>query len=77
MKDAISCDLCEAQFKTKGEITNSTRERARINGWAIWSGTTYGGRPVSVCLCPRCRDDKRKGSKVERLKPPEGSQPLF
>lgn len=74
---AFWCDnhpTCENFFK--GDKANA-ETRARIKGWGIWSGVTIGGKQTTLRLCPRCRDDKRRGSKAERLAPPEGSVPLF
>lgn len=73
---AFACDTadCESVFYEAGD---DTLERARIRGWGIWDGELMGGEKKSLRLCPRCRDDKSRGTKASRLAPPEGSVPLF
>lgn len=74
---AFVCDnyeTCKASFPESG---NDTEVRARIRGWGIWSGETIGGVKRTLRLCPQCRNDRRRGSKADRLAPPEGSVPLF
>jgi len=74
---AFQCDnydICGAYFKDAGIKTEA---KARIQGWGIWSGKTEGGQELSLRLCPRCCDDKRRGSRKEKLAAPEGSIPLF
>jgi hypothetical protein len=73
---AFWCDnhaICETSFKAGADAET----RARIRGWGIWSGVTIGGKQTTLRLCPKCRDDKRRGTKADRLAPPEGSVPLF
>ena len=73
---AFWCDnhaTCETFFKGGKDAET----RARVQGWGIWSGVTMGGQQTTLRLCPRCRDDKRRGSRADRLAPPEGSVPLF
>lgn len=72
----IQCQSCPEVFTERGSLKD-TEERARIRGWVVWRGTTMGGEATAVQLCPRCRDNKSRGSRAERLAPPEGSQPLF
>lgn len=72
----IACDTCPATFSETGELA-VTEERARIRGWAIWRGRLGSGAEVTIRACPKCRDNRSRGTRAERLTPPPGSQPLF
>lgn len=70
----IRCDTCGAIFRDLGKATENS---ARVKGWGIWRGKTHGGDEVELKICPTCRDDRRRGSRADRLAQPPGSVPLF
>lgn len=76
LRHEVRCDRCSVVFIERGTLKD-TEERARIRGWVVWRGTTMGGEEVTVRLCPKCRDDRSRGSRIERMRQPEGGQPLF
>lgn len=62
----IYCDRfseCRSIFMDRqtghvGEPTNEQMAQAR--GWAIWRGTTMGGKEQEVILCDKCVEASRR-----------------
>lgn len=59
--DVLVCDtsLCGSKLLARDTVA-ATRAHARAKGWHIWTGTTFGGEEVTVVLCERCVQSRRR-----------------
>ncbi len=56
-------DVCSSVYmdRSTGRVGEPTTESmARAAGWAIWRGTTMGGREQEVILCDKCVEAGRR-----------------
>lgn len=73
----LSCDnydLCGNTFPEQGSV-GDTLARARVRGWHVFQGRTYGFMLVNWYLCPECVGKRARLPKAPAVLP--GQEELF
>lgn len=59
-----TCDTC-GHVRVAACTQGDTIEMMRAAGWAHMKGTTLGGQEFETILCPACRRDEKRRTRVK------------